>query len=233
METKPTFLAGALGDSITTAFNADSALDNLALSWSTGSAPGHGSHVARLQLALPHCQVKALNVASAGVRSGALADQARRLADAKVDYATLLIGANDLTDWLLVGEYGASLDAFHGRVALAIDALIAANPRVMILLAAIPDQARVVELALKGQLNVPWLSPDLVKTVKARYAERHSRANSALADVAKGRAANVRFAGAVGAVRFEERHLSRLDFYHPSREGQKRLADQTWNEGWF
>lgn len=235
MTKKPIFTAGALGDSITTAFNAHAASDNHDVSWSTGSASGFRSHVQRLQEAMPIYEVAAVNVAAAGARAAALPAQARQLATSKPDYATLLIGANDLTDWLMVGEYGGRLDGFRQDVANAVDHMIAANPRVMLLVSAIPDQARVVEIAMRNQGlgQMPWLDPSLIKAVRERYAERHRRANQTLEDIVKSRAANVRFAGAVAHFRFDQDHLSRLDSYHPSREGQAALAERAWLDGWF
>jgi lysophospholipase L1-like esterase len=231
----PAFLAAALGDSITTAYNADAGADNLALSWSTGAVADVKSHAHRLRSALPHVEVATLNAAAAGARAVALAGQAERVAAARPDYATLLVGANDLTDWLMLGDYGARLDRFHADVARAVDRLIAANPRLMLVLAGIPDQSRVVDVLLRGAgMPLPsWLDPSLVATVKARYRERHERANAALADVARGRPRNVRFAGGVAAHRFEREHLSALDRYHPSRLGHAALAERTWAEGWF
>lgn len=228
---------GALGDSITTAFNAASSADNPAHSWSTGDDTV-GSHRSRIGRAFPGIAVKTVNAAVAGARSDALAAQVARLEGGIPDYVTLLIGANDLTDWLLNGEYGAQIQAFKRNVQDAVRRLVMANPRIMIVLSGLPDQSRVLVLALKSAGGaaanlISRLPPNLVGALQAGYVERWQRANAVLVEVAGAFPSNVRFIAKTPRVRFSPEHLSPLDFYHPSVAGQRLLAEVTWEQGWF
>jgi lysophospholipase L1-like esterase len=237
VRTPPLFKLAALGDSISTAFNARQSGDNPDHSWATGTAEGVASHRARLTKALPFCDVEAKNFAVAGSRASQLAGQAQLAAAFAPDYATLLVCANDLSEWVLASEYGVRLDQFGADVASAVQRLVQANPRVMILLAGVPDQARVIDFMLKRSgfkaSTAPWLDAQLLPSLRRAYKERHERMAAALSSVAGANPANVRFAAGVGRARFDAEHLSELDAYHPSSRGQSLLAGLTWREGWF
>ena len=232
------FLFGAMGDSITTGFNAESASDNLIHSWATGAA-NVGSHKDRLERVFPGLKVVPVNAAVAGARADALVSQVTRLLAVGVpDYVTILIGANDLHAWLMSGEYGAALAQFKRNVEDAVRRLVAANGRLMIVLSGIPDQSRVLALALRASGGpaarlLAELPPALLASLQGGYGERWNRANEALATVAAAFPSNMRFVTKTPRVRFAPEHLSTLDFYHPSVAGQKLLADVTWEQGWF
>lgn len=237
MTNKNSMTLGAVGDSITTAFNAASAADNLAHSWATGDATV-GSHRTRLERAFPGLQVIPVNAAVAGARADALAAQVSRLLAVAPDYVTILIGANDLHAWLMNGEYGVALERFRSDVQDAIRRLVAANPRIMIVLSGIPDQSRVLALALRSSGGpaarlLSELPAGLIAALQGGYKERWERANEALAAVAAALPANVRLVTKTPRVRFAPEHLSPVDFYHPSVAGQRLLADVTWEQGWF
>jgi lysophospholipase L1-like esterase len=236
---KPVLKLAALGDSISTGFNASSSGDNLVLSWATGTSPEVASHRLRLAAALPHLEVEAKNAAVAGARATQLPAQAQQLVAFAPDYATILVGANDLSEWFTSAEYGTRLDRFGVDVSRAVETLTSANPRVMILLAGVPNQARVVDVLIKrGGLAAaaPWLGDleaSVLPSLRRAYAERHQRMEQALAAVAAQHKANVRFAAGVGRAQFGHEDLSEVDRYHPSGKGQKRLAELAWGEGWF
>jgi lysophospholipase L1-like esterase len=235
------FTLAALGDSITTAFNADGPADNPTLSFATGEAPCGRvrSHLVRVREALPTLDVRALNVAVSGARAAALPEQARRVAASRPDYATILIGANDAPQWLFGGgDLASAATSFAGHVREAIGTLVAANARVMILLLAVPDQSRVLDLALEqdgGDLArlAARLPPSLRTGLAAAYAQRHARLNATLAAVAREFPGPVRFADAIARVRFAATHLSQRDRYHPSVAGQALLAELSWQQGFF
>lgn len=221
---RPIFTIGALGDSITTAFNAEKPGDNATLSWSTGSESD--GHALRLSKLLPHLDVRTINAAVAGSRARDLEAQVDRLLrdipnNVTLDYVTLLVGANDLPQWL-VGETGLALDAFVADVRGAVERLIAANPRVMILLVAVPDQSLVL------QHIIPNIEP-----LRRAYRVQWRRLNQALAELATRASANVRFSASPAASAIPVTHLSSLDRYHPSAAGQRALAALTWRDGFF
>ncbi len=220
---KHVFTVGALGDSITTAFNADRPGDNALHSWATGSDEGapEKSHFRRLAQLYPTLSVRSVNVAVAGSRAADLHGQVDRLVRETPDYVTLLIGANDLPQWLL-GEAGTLLDLFVRNVREAAKRLIAANPRVMILLVAVPDQSLVLQHVIPN-----------IAQLQRTYRTHWRRLNQALAEIAAVAAANVRYCSSPAATPIPMTHLSALDRYHPSVAGQRALAAMTWKDGFF
>lgn len=226
------FTIGAIGDSITAGFNAETVGDNNRHSWSTGEfqSQTNASHRDRLVKFFPNLEINTLNAAVSGAKAAALASQVTRISSMTPDYVTILVGANDLVSWLQ-GEYGGLLEAFARDVRSAVQRLVAVNPRIMILLSAIPNQSRVLDHWLDSNgLHLPL---PLVDRLRSVYRERWERANRALEAIAQVYSSNVRFAGKVGHASFEGRHLSRHDRYHPSVEGQHLLAQITWDEGFF
>lgn len=115
------------------------------------------------------------------------------------------------------------------------------NPRVMILLVAVPDQSKVLEILGAKHAGFEMAAAYLntvagsayMKMMIHLYRERSERLNRALADIARRHSANVRFCGGIAAARFTGEHLSPIDSYHPSVLGQTLLANLTWNEGFF
>ena len=243
MSNSNAFHVGALGDSISVAYNADASGNNDSHSWSTGDlelASG-ASHLMRIRGLYPQLVVKANNVAVVGARSADLKSQVDRLLQAvsRPDYVTLMIGANDLTSWL--SDYSDSnVLNFVSDVKSAISRLVAANPRIMILLVGVPDQSRVVTLLAKQRFGAQMASilenlmqrPDLNVMLNA-YKVRWNTVNRALNELAATHSAHVRYSGAATTAVFSDEHLSKHDFYHPSILGQRLLAEVTWREGFF
>jgi lysophospholipase L1-like esterase len=232
------FTIGALGDSITTAFNAERSGDDVAASWATGGERVLG-HAHRLAAALPALTVRSVNAARAGAQAQDLELQVDRLLPSAPDYVTLLVGANDLTRWLL-GGFGPAVDRYERDVRTAVLRLKEANPRVLILLGSLPDQSRVLDLViargLGGAAGGGWgdlVPPSLRAGLQQAYTERWTAANRALEDVAAAYPGQVRLARGIARARFAGEHLSPLDSYHPSVEGQRLLARVTWDEGFF
>ena len=82
-------------------------------------------------------EVKAYNMAKGGARSKDLPKQAIKLAKKKVDYATILIGANNLCDWKTSNQQ--QLDQFEKDVRTSINTLLESNRNIKIFLAPVPD----------------------------------------------------------------------------------------------
>jgi lysophospholipase L1-like esterase len=236
--TKTNFTVGALGDSISVAFNAVNAGDNAEHSWATGDSDS--SHLQRLRRRFTELDVRAVNTAFNGARAADLRGQVDRLVQSEPDYVTMMIGANDLVRWL-TGEYGVMLDQYVDDVRGAIKRLVDVNPRVMIVLSAVPDQSQVLDLIGNRQGALERAAAYLntvagaafAKLMVGIYKERSVRLNRALADVAQRHSGNVRFCGGIATARFSGEHLSPIDSYHPSVQGQQLLAKLTWNEGFF
>ena len=136
---KPGFTMGALGDSVTTATNASGLGSKPQYSWATGKGTptrSFQSHFKRLEK-IKRNGVKAYNMAKGGARAKDIPRQAEKLAKKKVDYATILIGANDLCDWRSSNQ--RQLDQYEKDVRTSIDTLIKSNRNMKILLLPVPD----------------------------------------------------------------------------------------------
>jgi lysophospholipase L1-like esterase len=138
--TKPPRVMAALGDSITRAYNSSGpgcptgpGLDCIANSWSTGTNPAVDSQLQRLEAMHPG-SVVAYNDAVSGARAGGLLRQAEVAAGQHPDYVTIEIGANDAC-----ATTPTPLAIFRGQVEAALGTLVAANPKVYIEMASIPD----------------------------------------------------------------------------------------------
>lgn len=62
----------------------------------------------------------------------------------------------------------------------------------------------------------------------AEVRDRHAAYNRALADVCDRHARCRHDAGRIAQHRFSRGEVSRADFFHPSVDGQRRLAELTW-----
>src|SRR5688572_16169316 len=92
------YVIGAIGDSISTAFNAEALFSNQEYSWSTGDADNGlvDSHFLRLKRLFPQLQVKAVNAAIPGSHADELMTQVDRILPYHPKYITMMIGANDV-----------------------------------------------------------------------------------------------------------------------------------------
>ena len=233
----------SLGDSITRGFNACGFfVDCTRRSWSTGDDPGVDSHRLRLgelgaELTVQH------NFARDGARAQSLAAQAAEAVEAKAQYVTVEIGANDAcrsteAKMTPVEDFRADVDA-----GLAV--LAEGSPRVFV--ASIPDVVRLWETAHGKRLaRATWDRLDVCQSVlknpnstaKADAARRDRVRERVRAYNAQLQAACEAFAGecaydggAVFATRFTLDEVSRWDWFHPNAEGQRTLAEVTWKAG--
>jgi lysophospholipase L1-like esterase len=230
----------AVGDSITRGFNSGAAMAQPQRSWSLGWEDGPVlSHRQRLEaLGL---RVSAVDVSRSGATSRDLAGQIARLMKFKqLDYVTFLIGANDVCDWS--DEHGESLQKFEDRLRNAMSRLVTHSPEVKILLVAIPDMLNLWEVASSQRCQAKWsvtqfcprlLGRRVTDLGRQNFADRLADANHVLGLVANEFPENVKFVHRAASLEFEWRHISRLDCFHPSAEGQAYIAEETWRDGWF
>jgi len=222
---KPIYRMGSLGDSITTAFDADGWFDNPALSWSSGYDPASivKTHYKRLQALFPEFNVQSVNVAQAGSVASDVVKQSVRLQTYRVDYATLLVGANDVCKWQ--DPIDDALTKFEKDVATSIQNVIDANGSVKILVGAIPAVDHLKRLNSSSYCQFVWdyagfcnplltsdRTPDDIKAFGVRLA----RANAALANVTSKFPEHVRFVAATSDPIFLNEHVSNLDCFHPN-----------------
>ena len=234
----------AVGDSITRAFVlCDDVGDCPEASWSTGTeVDGHLRRIERLSGAT----VEAWNVAVSGARVADLESQARRAVATGAAYVTVLVGANDACrptepEMTPVGEFAA---AFERGLATLVEGL----PSARVLVVSVPDVMRLWEVG-RGDpaTRVTWaryrVCPSMLAAPEStapadaarrqRVRARVTAFNDAMA-AACARHPNCRWdGGAVFRDRFGLDALSERDRWHPSREGQRRLAELSWDAGWY
>ena len=224
-----------LGDSISRATNAkgDGFAEFPAHSWATGGDPGDGvdSHFERLRTLDPALDIVPFNDARSGARVSDLARQASEAARQSAQYVVILIGANDAcaSPPTEAPEFARHLDAAAG----ALDPLDAT-----VYVMSVPNVARLARLyADNATARAVWdafdvcpdaLGPDAdLDAVEARIRAY----NAELERAARERRGWSYDGGAVFETAYEPGDVSVVDYFHPSLEGQARLAQVTWDAG--
>lgn len=239
--TRQEIVVGAMGDSITRAFSSGGLFDTPRNSWATGSSLRVSSHAAKIS-ALLEVDVAASNVARSGATSRDLERQLNKLLGrhARVDYVTFLIGANDICDW--ENDYDPQLNTFFERIDGVFSRLVAHNPDIKIVLSPIPDMYHLWQLGREMGCQMKWsltgfcsalLGKNRTDWERQLFVHKWQAANSALEEIALRYGNNVYFADAAQRIAFEPEHVSRLDCFHPSVEGQRLISEETWLEDWF
>nr|BFD85052.1 SGNH/GDSL hydrolase family protein [Streptomyces sp. Xyl84] len=235
-DTHPDSVA-AVGDSITRGFDACMVLtDCPEVSWATGSDAGVESLAVRL-LGVTGAAQRSWNEAVTGSRMADLRGQMTRAALHRPELVTVMAGANDACRDS-TGQMTSVAD-FRRQFQSAMDALRQALPKTEVYVSSVPNLKR---LWSEGRTNAlgkqVWklgICPSMLgdadaldpaatrrrETVQARVVEY----NKVLAEVcAKDR--RCRFdKNAVFEYEFDTKQLSHWDWFHPSRNGQARLAE--------
>ncbi|MFC7976418.1 SGNH/GDSL hydrolase family protein [Streptomyces cinereoruber] len=231
----PSSLA-AVGDSITRAFDACSLLSDCPeASWATGTDAAVNSLALRL-LGPEKAAGRSWNLARTGARMAELPEQMTAAAARKPELVTVMMGANDAcrpTPALMtpVAEFRASFETALAR-------LRAAAPKAQVYVASVPDlkhlwstgrlggAASVWDLGICGAMlaDATNLGPEAERR-RATVSARVDAYNEVLAEVC-AKDERCRYdGGAVHGFRFDGAQLSPWDWFHPSRDGQARLAE--------
>ena len=235
----------ALGDSITRGFAAcGRSGDCPEESWATGDAEDLDSHGQRLGI---DDHENSHNLAVSGARVAGLASQARSAVQARPDYVTVLIGANDActareTAMTSVKDYTGDFNA-------AMDALVHGLPDARILVLSIPNLARLWEIGkdrpdvrrvweaygvCQSMLAQPTDTSAAASARRQRVRTRIERYNAAMAAACGRYPAQCRSdEGAVFEYRFNLDEVSDMDYWHPSKRGQASLAQLAWEAGFW
>jgi lysophospholipase L1-like esterase len=247
----PVIHMAALGDSITRAFNANGPVDHPWNSWATGNSDEIGlfrrgqvkSHAEYLSEKTGR-DVIVYNVAKSGATSSDLVRQVEALKGRPMDYATILIGANDLCSHRdpPKPDGQADMTGYAPRVESAVAKLIATNPQIKILLVSIPDMLRLQRLGQGTACQTRWarfgickmlLGPEATEASIAAFGAQWRAANEDLHLIAARYRDNVQFNPVLSEYPFERGHLSDIDCFHPNITGQNILSRETWNTGWW
>ncbi len=229
---------GAVGDSLTAAFNAQHLGDNREHSWSTGNSEIVLSHKRRLELEIGR-PVVADNEAISGAVASGLDRQITRLLASEPDFVTMVIGANDVCGW--ADEHHEQLAQFEYDVRMGLRKLVTARPSAHIILGPIPDIYNLWEVAVNQpscqlKWNIigmcrPLLDGSRTQAQREEFRLRWGDANEALARIAADFPENVHFDPTVAQTQFDWSHVSPIDCFHPSIAGQNVMAEKTWYSG--
>ncbi|TVZ86708.1 SGNH/GDSL hydrolase family protein [Streptomyces sp. BK340] len=227
----------AVGDSITRGFDACTVLSDCPeVSWATGSDATVDSLAVRL-LGVTGAAERSWNYAVTGARMSDLPEQVAQAATRAPQLVTVMIGANDACR--SSARAMTSVASFRTDFEESLATLRAALPKTQVYVASVPNLKRLWSQGRTNPLGKQvWklgICPSMLGdaddlTVRAtlrrdKVQKRVEAYNAVLKDVcAKDR--RCRFdRNAVFDYRFDTEQLSHWDWFHPSRNGQARLAE--------
>ena len=236
---RPTRMA-SLGDSITRGFNACGwYIDCASRSWSTGSYSSVNSHYRRLAAAQ---SLTAYNDARTGAKVSALPAQAGTAVSQGVQYATVLLGANDACT--SSPSTMTSLDSFRASARSGLQTLANGGVRT-VFVASIPDIYRLWQVGrTSSSARASWSAFGICQSMlrnptSTQQADVDRRAvvrqrvidyNAVLAEECAAVVGCAFDDNAVFSYPFALNQLSTWDYFHPNTSGQAVLASVTWSK---
>ncbi|MET8243147.1 SGNH/GDSL hydrolase family protein [Streptomyces sp. NPDC005202] len=227
----------AVGDSITRGFDACTVLSDCPeVSWATGSDAKVDSLAVRL-LGVTGAAERSWNYAVTGARMADLPGQIAQAVLKKPQLVTVMVGANDACRASTAAM--TSVEDFRAEFQDAMDALRQALPKTQVYVSSVPNLKRLWSEGRTNPLGKQvWklgICPSMLGDADALDAAANERRDEVQARVeaynevlkevcAKDR--RCRFDNnAVYDYRFGTDQLSQWDWFHPSRNGQARLAE--------
>ncbi|MFF0432310.1 SGNH/GDSL hydrolase family protein [Streptomyces sp. NPDC004327] len=239
--TSPASVA-AVGDSITRAFDACTVLaDCPEVSWATGTDTAVDSLALRL-LGPEKVAGRSWNLARTGARMAELPGQMALAAERRPELVTVMMGANDACRDR--AELMTPVDDFRASFTAALARLRAGAPKAQVYVSSVPDLKRlwatgrvepmgrqVWKLGICASMlkDAEDLGPAAERR-RARVRERVVAYNRVLQEVC-AKDSRCRYdGGAVFGFAFDGGLLSPWDWFHPSRDGQARLAEIAYRQ---
>jgi lysophospholipase L1-like esterase len=234
------------GDSITRAFNLCffPFFDCPANSWSTGTSSTVNSHYRRILAANPAISGRNFNDAASGAEMSDLNAQVQRAVSQRVEYVTILMGANDVC---ASSEAGMTPVAeFRAQFEQAMATLSSGLPNARVYVVSIPRVYHLWEVLhhnlaaqfvwtvagiCQSMLANPWSHSDSNTQRRARVDQRNREYNTQLADVCAQHVHCLFDGNVVFNYPFQPSHVTTRDYFHPSVSGQAVLASITWSAG--
>ncbi|WP_447037201.1 SGNH/GDSL hydrolase family protein [Streptomyces sp. DSM 118878] len=234
-DTTPRSLA-AVGDSITRGFDACSVLSDCPeASWATGTDAEVRSLATRL-LGKERAASHSWNLAKTGARMADLSGQVEEAVAERPELVTVMIGANDAcrpsaASMTPVGDFRADFTA-------AMRTLRASLPKAQVYVASVPNLKRLWSQGRTNPLGKQvWklgicssmlADPDDLDAAASQrrnsVRDRVVAYNDVLEEVCEKDRRCRYDGGAVHSYRFDGDQLSHWDWFHPSKDGQSRLA---------
>ncbi|CBG73417.1 MULTISPECIES: SGNH/GDSL hydrolase family protein [Streptomyces] len=227
----------AVGDSITRGFDACQVLSDCPeVSWATGTKASVDSLAVRL-LGESGATRRSWNYAVTGARMADLPSQMARAVAREPELVTVMIGANDACRATAAAM--TPVADFRADFEDAMATLRKSLPKAQVFVASVPDLKR---LWSEGRANPVgkqvWklgicpsmlADPDLLTTAAGERRDAVQGRVEAYNDVLRevcGKDRHCRYdGGAVFDYRFGQAQLSQWDWFHPSVDGQARLAE--------
>ena len=230
----------AAGDSITRGFDANGSCllrDCPQLSWSAGTDASVNSHYSRLVALNPGLSGHGYSVAKTGVKMVDLAGQLRTAGYYKIDYVTVLMGANDLctsSAATMTRTYDLAVQFYK-----ALAYYFYYNPDGHVFVSSIPDVYQLWSvLHTNARAKAVWSTFRICQSLLAAsntdadrqmVVDQEAADNSALAYVCTTYFARCRWDNmATFNFKFPVSDVSTVDYFHPSPAGQADLAATTW-----
>ena len=227
----------AVGDSVTRAFDACALLaDCPEVSWATGTDAAVNSLALRL-LGPEKVATRSWNLARTGARMAELPEQMAGAAAERPELVTVMMGANDACR--PTPELMTPVADFRFSFETALARLRAGAPKAQVYVSSVPDLKhlwstgrlspaglKVWELGICGSMLAD--AEDLGPAAERRRTAVRDRVvayNEVLEEVCAEDERCRYDGGAVFGFRFDGGQLSRWDWFHPSRDGQARLAE--------
>jgi lysophospholipase L1-like esterase len=231
------------GDSITRGY--DATLFGCLLSdcpqdsWSTGTATAVNSEYLRIRSANPAIDGHAFNDARTGTKMADLRGQLTAAAGQGVQYATVLMGANDLCTPTIAAMTPTA--TFRQQFSAALSAFFVADPGAHVFVSSIPNLYQLWSL-LHTRASGTWrtfgicqsmLSSSNTEAQRQQVVTREKADNTALQQVC-AQFANCRWdALTTYHYQFKAAEVSTVDYFHPSVTGQASLARIAWGAGYW
>jgi lysophospholipase L1-like esterase len=238
----PSSIAG-LGDSITRGFNACGwYVDCTYRSFSTGGSALVNSHYLRILAKNSAISGHNYNDARSGAKASALPGQATTAVSQKVDYVTILIGANDActsseSTMTPVTTYRSHLDSTFATLSTL-------SPRPRVAAISIPDLYRLWQVGhtdaaaltawstsrvCQSLLYRAWSTSSTDDARRHRVRQRVIDYNTQLAQACAAYGSACNFDNnAVFDYQFALAQLSTWDYFHPNTSGQAKLAQLSY-----
>jgi lysophospholipase L1-like esterase len=234
------------GDSITRGFNACGFyVDCPSRSFSTGTDTGVNSHYRRVLAANPAISGRNHNDAESGATAADLPGQIDLAVSQRVDYVTVLIGANDACAGSEAGM--TPVATYRGHIDTALARLKAGRPGARVFVMSIPDIKRLWEVGkgnflarsawslfgiCRSMLANPTSTSAADNARRDRVRQRVVDYNAQLAAACAAYGSLCRYdGGAIFNYRFQLSQVSGWDYFHPNTSGQTVLAATSWAAG--
>ena len=230
----------ATGDSITRAFDAIWCplpyTDCPDYSWSTGTNTTVNSQYLRILALNPNISGHAFNDAKTGAQMSALDGQLKTAASQGVQYATVLMGANDVCTSSIPAM--TPTPTFKSEVRTALKDFFAADPRAHLYLSSLPNiyqlwsinHTNPVAQSIWTLFNIcqSMLAASNTEAQRQQVVAQEAADNKALAAAcaAHARCRWDSYAGFNFA--YSASDISGLDYFHPDVSGQQTIAGITW-----